>query len=52
MRVDFSAYEGFTVKGYPDTVISRGRIVVEKSKLETRGGGRFVKRARASELLR
>jgi dihydropyrimidinase len=52
MRVDFSAYEGFTVKGYPDTVISRGRVVVEKSKLETRGGGRFVKRARASELLR
>ena len=28
MRVDFSAYEGFTVKGYPDTILSRGRIIV------------------------
>jgi dihydropyrimidinase len=52
MRVDYSAYEGFTVKGYPDTVISRGRIIVEKGKLRTRGGGRFVKRALAADLLR
>jgi dihydropyrimidinase len=52
MRVDFSAYEGFTVKGYPDTVLSRGRVIVDKGSLKTRGGGRFVKRARASELLR
>jgi dihydropyrimidinase len=52
MRVDFSAYEGFTVKGYPDTILSRGRIVVDKGSLKTRGGGRFIKRARAAELLR
>ncbi len=52
MRVDFSAYEGFTVKGYPDTVISRGRIIVDKGSQKTKGGGRFIKRARASELLR
>lgn len=52
MRVDFSAYEGFTVKGYPDTVLSRGRVIVDKGSLKTRGGGRFVKRARAAELLR
>ncbi len=52
MRVDFSAYEGFTVKGYPDTILSRGRIIVDKGSLKTRGGGRFIKRARAAELLR
>lgn len=52
MRVDFSAYEGVTVKGYPDTVLSRGRIIVDKGSLKARGGGRFVKRARAVELLR
>ena len=52
MRVDFSAYEGFTVKGYPDTVISRGRIIVDKGSLKTRGGGTFVKRARVLDLLR
>ncbi len=52
MRVDYSAYEGIQVNGYPDTVISRGRIVVDKSELKTTGGGRFIKRARAGELLR
>ncbi len=52
MRVDFSAYEGFTVNGYPDTVISRGRVIVDKSSLKVSGGGQFVKRARATELLR
>ena len=52
MRADYSAYEGFTVKGYPDVVLSRGRVIVEKGALKTKGGGRFVKRARAAELLR
>ncbi|GMV16458.1 MAG: dihydropyrimidinase [Polyangiaceae bacterium] len=52
MKVDYSAYEGFEVQGYPDTVLSRGRVIVEKGKQRTRGGGRFVKRALAGELLR
>jgi dihydropyrimidinase len=52
MRVDYSAYEGFEVQGYPETVISRGRIVVKNGKQETKGGGRFVKRANVGELLR
>ncbi len=52
MRADFSAYEGFIVNGYPDIVLSRGRVIVDKGTLKTRGGGRFVKRARVSELLR
>jgi len=52
MRVDFSTFEGFEVKGYPDTVLSRGRVIVENSTLKTRGGGRFVQRARCEQLLR
>jgi dihydropyrimidinase len=52
MRVDFSTFEGFEVKGYPDTVLSRGRVIVENSTLQTRGGGRFVKRALCEKLLR
>ncbi len=52
MRVDYSAYEGREVQGWSETVISRGRVVVHKGTLETRGGGRFIKRAGAGELLR
>ncbi len=52
MRVDYSAYEGFEVQGCPETVLSRGRVIVEKGKGCTKGGGRFVKRAHAGELLR
>ncbi|MFO0566682.1 MAG: dihydropyrimidinase [Polyangiaceae bacterium] len=52
MKVDYSSYEGFEVTGYPDTVLSRGRVIVSKGKQETRGGGRFVKRALSGELLR
>jgi dihydropyrimidinase len=52
MRVDYSAYEGFEVQGYPETVISRGRVIVNNRKLETTGGGKFVKRAHTGELLR
>ena len=52
MRVDYSAYEGFEVQGYSETVISRGRVVVQSGRLVTEGGGRFIKRARAGELLR
>ena len=52
MKVDYSTYEGFEVTGYPDTVISRGRIVVQNAKLETKGGGQFIKRAHTGDLLR
>jgi dihydropyrimidinase len=52
MRVDYSAYEGFEVQGYPETVLSRGRVIIESRKLETKGGGKFIKRAHTGELLR
>ncbi len=52
MKVDYSTYEGFEVQGYAQTVISRGRLVVEDRKGGVKGGGKFIKRARAGELLR
>ncbi|MGE0710482.1 MAG: dihydropyrimidinase [Planctomycetota bacterium] len=52
MNVDYSAYEGFEVQGWSEVVLSRGRVICRNGKLETTGGGQFVKRARTSELLR
>lgn len=46
MRVDYSMFEGTKVKGMPDVVMSRGRVLVEKDKfLGKAGGGSFLKRA-------
>lgn len=52
MRVDYSAYEGFVVQGWTETVLSRGRIIIEKGEQKVSGGGQFIKRARTGELLR
>ena len=46
MRVDYSPYEGRKVTGATDTVLSRGRVVIEDGKLAGRpGSGSFLKRA-------
>jgi dihydropyrimidinase len=46
MKVDYSPYEGRQVTGATDTVLSRGRIIVENGKFVGRvGGGSFIKRA-------
>ena len=45
MNIDYSAYEGFKVKGFTKTVLSRGRIVVDSSEYLGRAGdGEFIKR--------
>jgi dihydropyrimidinase len=45
MNVDYSAYEGRRVKGVVETVLSRGRVVVENGEFKGRaGGGQFLKR--------
>lgn len=45
MRVDYSMFEGFTVKGNAETVMSRGEVIVDKgSWLGKPGRGKFVKR--------
>ena len=45
MNVDYSAYEGFQVRGYTETVLLRGRVVVDRGEYVGRAGdGQFIKR--------
>ena len=45
MNVDYSAYEGFKVKGYTETVLSRGKVVINRGEYVGRAGdGAFVRR--------
>ncbi len=45
MRVDYSMFEGFKVKGNAETVLSRGEVIVDHGKwLGKAGRGKFVKR--------
>jgi dihydropyrimidinase len=45
MRVDYSAYEGWRVRGATETVLSRGRVIVENNEFKGKAGaGRFIKR--------
>lgn len=52
MNVDYNTFEGFEVQGVSETVLSRGRVVVEKNELRIQGGGQFVKRALVGAHLR
>jgi dihydropyrimidinase len=45
MRVDYSAYEGWRVKGVTETVLSRGQVIVEQGEWKGKaGGGQFLRR--------
>jgi dihydropyrimidinase len=45
MRVDYSAYEGWKVKGVTETVLSRGKVIVEDGEWKGKAGdGRFLRR--------
>jgi dihydropyrimidinase len=49
MKVDYNPYEGRQVTGATDTVLSRGRLVIENGKFVGRAGaGSFLKRATRS----
>ncbi|MCB0290711.1 MAG: dihydropyrimidinase, partial [Calditrichaeota bacterium] len=51
MNVDYNAYEGITVQGMAETVISRGQVIVEQGRYCGRAGqGEYLKRA-APELI-
>lgn len=48
MDVDYSCYEGMTVQGGSDIVMSRGSVIVRNGEFTGRKGyGKFIKRARA-----
>ena len=45
MNVDYNAYEGKKIKGVVETVLSRGKVVVENGEYKGKpGDGRFLKR--------
>jgi dihydropyrimidinase len=45
MRVDYNPYEGRQVTGAPDTVLSRGRVIIDGGRFVGRAGcGSFIKR--------
>ena len=45
MNCDYSAYEGRTIRGVVETVLSRGNIVIEQGEFKGQAGkGQFVKR--------
>jgi dihydropyrimidinase len=46
MNIDYNAYEGMRVKGVTETVLSRGKVIIDHGKyLGTPGEGRFLKRS-------
>jgi len=48
MNVDYSCYEGRSVRGGSDVVMSRGSVVVRNGEFTGRkGAGKFLKRAAA-----
>ncbi|MDJ1114654.1 dihydropyrimidinase [Microbacterium dauci] len=52
MNMDHSAWEGYEIDGHVDTVISRGKVIVDDGAyLGRKGDGRFVKRGLSQYLI-
>jgi dihydropyrimidinase len=52
MAVDYSAYEGEQINGMCETVMSRGRIVIDKGKFKgKKGQGAYIKRGLSQYLV-
>ena len=46
MRVDYNTYEGMTVQGIAETVISRGKVVIKNCEYKgKKGDGKFIRRS-------
>ncbi len=51
MNVDYSSYEGLKVKGKVETVLSRGRVVIQNGEHTGKmGDGQFLKRGECVSL--
>jgi dihydropyrimidinase len=52
MDVDYSCYEGLQVTGRAETVLLRGKVIVDGDEwMGSAGDGRFLKRSPTGELL-
>ena len=46
MNVDYNTYEGFEVTGFSETVLSRGKVIIENCEYKgKKGDGQFIKRS-------
>lgn len=51
MRMDYSAWEGREIQGHVDTVLSRGRVIIDDNRyLGSKGHGTFVRRGQSQYL--
>lgn len=51
-RTDYNLYEGWSLRGYPEQVFLRGRLIVERGKwLGKAGGGKFIYREAGAPIL-
>jgi dihydropyrimidinase len=52
MNMDYSAWEGFEIDGHVDTVLSRGRVIVDDAQyVGSKGDGKFIKRGLSQYLI-
>ena len=52
MNVDYSAYEGWKLKGKCKTVILRGSVAIDNEKVRIKKGyGKFIKRNKVSGII-
>ena len=52
MDMDYSAWEGFEIDGHVDTVLSRGRVIIDDQKyLGTKGDGKYFARGLSQYLI-
>jgi len=52
MNLDYSAWEGFEIDGHVDTVLSRGKVIVDHDEyLGAKGDGRYLKRGLSQYLI-
>ena len=52
MNMDYSAYEGTVIRGGVDTVLSRGKVIVQRGDyLGTKGHGRYLRRGTCEYLV-
>ncbi|MDQ2739495.1 MAG: dihydropyrimidinase [Actinomycetota bacterium] len=52
MNMDYSAWEGFEIDGHVDTVLSRGKVIIDNNQyLGAKGDGRYFKRGLSQYLI-
>ncbi len=52
MNMDYSAWEGFEIDGHVDTVLSRGKVIVDNGEYHgKKGDGQFIKRGLSQYLV-